>query len=81
MKYVQVVSLQYLFVFQVEIINSSLLECIDLRGMIDVIIFNPPYVETEYSETLGKGITQSWAGGARGRMILDKYEVCLHKVF
>lgn len=58
--------------FQVDTIQSNLLEAIVLREIIDVIIFNPPYVETEDSETLEKGIAQSWAGGVRGRMVLDR---------
>ena len=52
--------------------NADLLKSFKLNGTIDVIIFNPPYVETEEEETLLAGISQSWAGGAKGRKILDE---------
>ncbi|KAL6960092.1 peptide chain release factor N(5)-glutamine methyltransferase, partial [Sarracenia purpurea var. burkii] len=56
----------------VDILNANLLESLQLRETIDVIIFNPPYVATESDETLVKGIAQSWAGGEKGREILDR---------
>lgn len=60
------------FVQQVDIINTDLLKTFKLNGTIDVIIFNPPYVETEDEETLIAGISQSWAGGTKGRKVLDE---------
>ena len=35
-------------------------------------MFNPPYVPTPASELLGSGISRSWAGGERGREVLDQ---------
>jgi release factor glutamine methyltransferase len=40
-------------------------------GMVDVLVYNPPYVATPHEETLGDGISRSWAGGVRGREMLD----------
>jgi HemK-related putative methylase len=43
-----------------------------LAGLIDVLVFNPPYVPTPPEELLGEGISRSWAGGERGREVLDQ---------
>lgn len=40
-------------------------------GSQDILIFNPPYVPTPASELLGDGISRSWAGGEKGREVLD----------
>jgi hypothetical protein len=37
----------------------------------DILVFNPPYVPTPASELLGDGISRSWAGGEKGREVLD----------
>jgi release factor glutamine methyltransferase len=39
--------------------------------MVDVLVYNPPYVATPHEETLGDGISRSWAGGVRGMEMLD----------
>lgn len=42
------------------------------KQQIDIIIFNPPYVPTPDDEVSGNGIEVSWAGGERGRRVVDR---------
>jgi release factor glutamine methyltransferase len=49
---------------------SSLL--VEFSRKMDVIIFNPPYVPTPDDELSGNGIEASWAGGERGRRVIDR---------
>jgi len=53
------------------IVQSSL--AVGLRLQVDVGIFNPPYVVTPKEEMDGLGISISWAGGHRGREVLDAF--------
>lgn len=41
-------------------------------GKIDVLLFNPPYVPTPDSEVHQNGIARAWAGGERGRRVIDR---------
>ncbi|KAI7937405.1 hypothetical protein MJO29_014720 [Puccinia striiformis f. sp. tritici] len=71
---------------QPNLIQTSLVECLRLGKMIELLIFNPPYVETEdeeYADARGDlTISASWAGGSDGmkltNQLLDKLDCILH---
>ncbi|RXG57900.1 HemK methyltransferase family member 2 [Armadillidium vulgare] len=43
-----------------------------VKGSVDVLIFNPPYVVTESDEILSSPLASAWAGGEKGREVIDK---------
>lgn len=63
------------------VINMNLLSCFRLN-VVDVLIFNPPYVvtpdeeidsnESPHDNPFNDKIIQSWAGGTDGRLIMDR---------
>lgn len=63
-----------------EAIRSDLLTALlpRLEGKLDIIIFNPPYVPTEDDEVAMDGIEASYAGGERGRRVIDRFMPMMH---
>jgi release factor glutamine methyltransferase len=58
----------------VEAIECDLLSALlpRMEHSVDILLFNPPYVPTPDDEVGGNGIEASWAGGQKGRRVIDR---------
>mmetsp|Transcript_33664 Transcript_33664/g.108735 ORF Transcript_33664/g.108735 Transcript_33664/m.108735 type:complete len:244 (-) Transcript_33664:385-1116(-) len=59
----------------VQVLNMDLLHALR-PGVIDVLVFNPPYVPTSLEEAVqgqsSADLYAAWAGGPKGRVVLDR---------
>lgn len=62
----------------ISVVRTSLADGLRQRlaGTVDLILFNPPYVPTEETETAAaqsdRGIAGSWAGGTNGMDVTNR---------
>lgn len=61
-------------IFNVDVLVADLLSSFSppIFGNVDLLLFNPPYVPTPMEEVTRGGISSSWAGGPRGRFVIDR---------
>ncbi|XP_011259964.1 hemK methyltransferase family member 2 isoform X1 [Camponotus floridanus] len=65
----------------VDVLHMNLLDCIQVKNTYDVILFNPPYVVTEYEEVLeNRLIFKTWAGGKNGRQVMEQIFTLIPKI-
>lgn len=60
-------------------VRMDLMSCF-IGKKFDVILFNPPYVVTDSSECKSLGIEASWAGGLKGREVIDRFLSLVPKI-
>lgn len=53
--------------------RTDLVSGLRLSGLVDLLLFNPPYVPSPADEVGGAGISAAWAGGPRGRVVIDRF--------
>jgi release factor glutamine methyltransferase len=51
-----------------------------LDGLVDVLLFNPPYVPTDECELGFTDIRASYAGGPNGRTVIDRFLPCVPRL-
>ena len=59
----------------VEVMQGDLASCLihRMRGCVDLLVFNPPYVPSPEDEVGGDRAAAAWAGGMRGRRVIDRF--------
>lgn len=58
---------------QISVLTGNLFSSLREDAMFDVILFNPPYLQTKMSEYRRDWLEKSWAGGRDGRAIIDQF--------
>ena len=57
---------------KIDFIQTDLFTALTTKATFDLIIFNAPYLPSEESEA-DSWIGRSWAGGANGRQVIDRF--------
>mmetsp|Transcript_10843 Transcript_10843/g.14127 ORF Transcript_10843/g.14127 Transcript_10843/m.14127 type:complete len:275 (+) Transcript_10843:63-887(+) len=59
----------------IEVLQTSFADAIAerVKNLVDILVFNPPYVPTSSDEVGSRGITAAWAGGEDGREVIDQF--------
>eukprot|EP01025_Chloroclados_australasicus_P068952 TRINITY_DN9644_c0_g1_i1.p1 TRINITY_DN9644_c0_g1~~TRINITY_DN9644_c0_g1_i1.p1 ORF type:complete len:227 (+),score=29.80 TRINITY_DN9644_c0_g1_i1:227-907(+) len=57
---------------EIECIQMDLFSNFMCNKQIDILVFNPPYVPTPEEELLREDVGRAWAGGYKGRQVMDK---------
>lgn len=61
---------------QADLLRGDLSQWVSRKSLFDVVVFNPPYVPTDADELerarRERDIAASWAGGERGREVIDR---------
>ncbi|KYN27133.1 PREDICTED: hemK methyltransferase family member 2-like [Trachymyrmex cornetzi] len=65
----------------VDVLQMNLLDCIRIKYTFDIILFNPPYVVTEYNEVIDDRLVfKTWAGGKNGRQVMEQVFAIIPKI-
>lgn len=65
----------------IDVLQMNLLDCIQIKYIFDIILFNPPYVVTDYEEVLDDRLVfKTWAGGKNGRQIMEQVFTTIPKI-
>lgn len=65
----------------VDVVQMNLLDCIQAERTFDIVLFNPPYVVTEYAEVLDDRLVfKTWAGGKNGRQVMEQVFVIIPEI-
>jgi len=65
-----------------EVVKTDFLTCLSdqIKGKVDILVCNPPYVATDTSELGSQGIAASWAGGNLGLHLTRRIVEKLHEI-
>jgi methylase of polypeptide subunit release factors len=55
------------------VVQTDILEGLStrLRGQVDLLVCNPPYVATEAAEVGARDLSAAWAGGPQGLAVTE----------
>jgi release factor glutamine methyltransferase len=57
----------------ISIVSGDLFHSLRKGILFDTVVFNPPYLKTKSSEYDKGWLEKAWAGGPKGRLIIDRF--------